>query len=163
MRYTNVIEIARPRDHVARLLADPAHLPSWLRGMVVHEPVDGAHGALGTTSRVVMRSGRSTTEMTETVTRREPDDLDDVPADVVVHFARETLGPGMRMVVSDRLTVAGPATTRWESDSELELTHLLPRLLARVAPRMFHRQSQQHMADFRAFAEHGTDVRGDTA
>ena len=44
MKYTVSIEIALPRERVAQLLADPAHLPKWLRGLVLHEPLSGAHG-----------------------------------------------------------------------------------------------------------------------
>ena len=41
MKYTNSIEIALPRKKVAQLLADPAHVPKWVRGIVLHEPVSG--------------------------------------------------------------------------------------------------------------------------
>ncbi|WP_245669369.1 SRPBCC family protein [Nocardia speluncae] len=53
MKYTNFIEIALPREQVAQLLADPAQLPKWLRGMVPHEPVQGIHGQLGTEPRTL--------------------------------------------------------------------------------------------------------------
>ena len=35
MKYTVSMEIAPPRERVAQLLADPAHLPKWLRGLVL--------------------------------------------------------------------------------------------------------------------------------
>ncbi|MFD6096175.1 SRPBCC family protein [Nocardiopsis flavescens] len=159
MKYTNSIEIALPREQVARLLADPAHIPKWLRGIVLHEPVDGMHGRLGTTSRVVMEAGRQKIELTETVTRREPEDLHDIPREVVVHFDRETAGAGMWSVVRDRLTETGPETTLWESESEYRFSGLLMRLVGLVMPGSFHKQSQQHMQDFKAFAEQGKDVR----
>lgn len=159
MRYTNSIEIALPRETVARLLADPAHLPTWLRGMVLHEPVNGPHGQLGTESRVVLRSGKQTFECTETITRREPADLHRIPEDVVVHFARETVGKGMWSVVHDRLTPAGPGATLWESESEYRFSGLLMRLVGLLMPSTFRKQSQQHMQDFKAFAEEGKDVR----
>ncbi len=85
MKYTVSIEIDQPRHRVAQLLADPAQVPRWLRGLVVHEPLDGRHGQVGTTSRVVMRSGRQTMEATETVTRREPADLHEIPPGSTVH------------------------------------------------------------------------------
>lgn len=159
MRYTNSIEIALPRERVAQLLADPAHLPKWLRGMVVHEPLEGAHGELGTTSRVVLQSGKRQMEMTETITRREPADLARIPAGSVVHFDRETVGAGMWSAVRDRLTEAGPDATLWESDSEFRFGNPVMRLMAKLMPAMFRNQSQQHMQDFKAFAEQGTDVR----
>lgn len=87
MKYTVSIEIALPRERAAQLLADPAHLPKWLRGLVLHEPLRGAHGQVGTTSRVVMQMGKQKFECTETVTRREPVDLHDIPS-ASVHALR---------------------------------------------------------------------------
>lgn len=159
MRYTNSIEIALPRETVAQLLADPAQLPKWLRGLVLHEPIEGVHGQLGTRSRVVLRSGQRTFEATETITRREPVDLHDIPAGTVVHFDREIVGRGMWSLVQDRLTEVGPQATLWVSDSEYRFTSLPMRLLSRLLTGAFHKQSQQHLTDFKAFAEQGTDVR----
>lgn len=159
MKYTNSIEIALPREAVAQLLADPAHIPKWLRGVVVHEPVSGVHGQVGTRSRVVMRSGKRELECTETITRRDPADLHDIPADVVVHFDREISGAGMWSAVRDRLTAIGPEVTLWESESEYRFESMPLRLVARLLPGTFRKQSQQHMRDFQAFAERGEDVR----
>lgn len=159
MKYTNSIEIAVPRQRVAQLLADPALIPMWLRGIMLHEPVDGMHGQVGTTSRVVMQSGKREMECTETITRREPADLSQIPDGVVVHFDREIVGPGMWSVVRDRLTETSPATTLWESESEYRFSSLLMRLVGLLMPGAFHKQSQQHMQDFKAFAEQGIDVR----
>ncbi|RCK71314.1 SRPBCC family protein [Desertihabitans brevis] len=159
MKYTNSIEIALPRERVAQLLADPIHLPSWLRGLVVHEPVTGVHGAVGTRSRVVLRSGTQTMEATETVTHREPANLHDIPAGAVVRFEREIVGRGMWNAARDRLTETGPGTTLWESESEYRFDHLLMRLASGLLRGTFRRQSQQHLEDFKAFAEQGKDVR----
>ncbi|MFC7400778.1 SRPBCC family protein [Citricoccus sp. GCM10030269] len=159
MKYTNSIEIDLPRERVAELLADPAHVPKWLRGVVLHEPVSGIHGQLGTTSRVVMESGKRQFECTETITRREPADLQEIPEEVVVHFDREIVGAGMWSVVRDRLTEVNPTTTLWEQESEYRFSSLVMRLVALIMPRTFHQQSQQHMQDFKEFAEHGKDVR----
>ncbi|GAA2332113.1 hypothetical protein GCM10009854_04130 [Saccharopolyspora halophila] len=159
MKYSNSIEIDLPREKVAQLLADPEHIPKWLRGVVLHEPVSGIHGQLGTKSRVVMQSGKRTMECTETITRRDPADLHEIPEEIVVHFDREIVGAGMWSVVRDRLTEADPETTLWEQESEYRFSNLLMRLVARLMPSTFHKQSQQHMEDFKAFAERGKDVR----
>jgi len=159
MKYRNSIEIAQPRARVAQLLADPVHLPRWLRGMVLHEPVRGEHGQLGTVSRVVLQSGKQTFEITETVTRREPSDLQEIPREVVVVFERESVGAGIWSVVRDRLTEIDPRSTLWVSDSEFRFDGVLMRLIGFVMPGSFRKQSQQHMEDFKAFAEHGNDVR----
>ena len=62
MRYTVSIELALPRERVVQLLADPTHLPKWLRGVMLHEPLNGMHGQVGTRSRVVMQMGQQQME-----------------------------------------------------------------------------------------------------
>jgi hypothetical protein len=159
MKYTVSIEIAMPREQVAQLLADPAHLPKWLRGMVLHEPLNGLHGQVGTKSRVVMQMGQQTFEGIETITRREPADLREIPKESVVHFEREIVGEGMWSVARERLTEAGPHTTLWVSENEYRFSGLLMRLVGLLMPGEFRKQSLQHMQDFKAFAEQGKDVR----
>ncbi len=44
VKLTVSTEIALPRERVVQLLADPAHLPKWLRGLVLHEPLTGCTG-----------------------------------------------------------------------------------------------------------------------
>lgn len=159
MKYTVSIEIAMPREEVAQLLAEPAHMPKWLRGLVLHEPLNGIHGQVGTRSRVVMQFGQQEIEGTETITRREPADLREIPKGSVVHFDRELVTKGMWSAVRDRLTEAGPDTTLWVSESEYRFNGLLMRLMGLLMPGTFRKQSLQYMQDFKAFAEHGKDVR----
>lgn len=159
MKYTVSIEVALPRERVVHLLADPAYLPMWLRGLVLHEPLSGAHGQVGTTSRVVLQTGQQQMELTETVTRREPADLHGIPGDGVVHFEREIVADGMWSAARERLTEAGPETTRWVSENEYRFSSVPMRLMAPVLRGAFRKQSRRHMEDFKAFAELGTDVR----
>ena len=161
MKYTVSITIALPRERVAQLLADPAHLPKWLRGLVLHEPLNGLHGQVGTESRVVMQMGQEEMEGTETITRREPANLQGIPRDSVVHFDREIVAEGMWSAVRDRLTEAGPETTLWASENEYRFSGPM-RLVVPFMRGAFRKQSRQHMQDFKAFAEQGTDVRDAT-
>jgi Polyketide cyclase / dehydrase and lipid transport len=159
MKYTVSIEIALPRERVVELLTDPAHLPKWLRGLVLHEPLSGMHGQVGTVSRVVLQMGQQQMECTETITRREPTNLHGIPRDSVVHFDREIVAKGMWSAARERLTEAGPETTLWASENEYRFSGLPMRLVGLFMRRSFRKQSQQHMQDFKAFAEQGTDVR----
>jgi hypothetical protein len=162
MKHTESIEIALPRETVVHLLADPAHLPKWLRGLVLHEPLSGTYGRVGTTSRVVLQMGKQKIECTETITRREPVDLHEIPTEAVVHFDREIVGEGMWSAVRDQLIEAGPQRTLWQSENEYRFSGLLMRLVGVLMPGAFRRQAQQHMQDFKAFAEQGQDVRDAT-
>ena len=159
MKYTVSIEIALPRERVVQLLADPEHLPKWLRGLVLHEPLSGVHGRVGTKSRVVMLMGQQRIECIETITRREPVDLLAIPKESVVHFDREIVANGMWSAVRDRLTETGPETTLWVSENEYRFSSFLMRLVGLLMPGAFRKQSLQHMQDFKAFAEREKDVR----
>ncbi|MBF8191387.1 SRPBCC family protein [Nonomuraea sp. K274] len=162
MKYATSLEIALPRDEVLQLIADPAQTPKWLRGLVLHETVKGVHGQVGTTSRVVFQMGKQRMEATETITRLEPADLHAVPSSVVVHYEREIAAEGMWQAQRDRLIETGPDATLWESESEFRFEGLLMRLVGLLMPGAFRKQSEQHMQDFKRFAEQGKDVREET-
>jgi hypothetical protein len=159
MEFTVSLVIARPRRRVLELLSDPAHHASWLRGLVAHELVDGREGHVGAVSRVEMRSGKRTMEARETITRREPERLEGLPVDVVVHYERELVAEGMWSAARERLHDLGDGTTLWESENEYRFSALPMRLLAPLMGGAFRKQTLAHMEDFRAFAEDGTDVR----
>ncbi|MFI8525287.1 SRPBCC family protein [Promicromonospora sukumoe] len=159
MKYTVSMEIALPRERTVELLADPAHLQKWLRGVVLHEPLNGMHGEVGTRSRVVMQMGQQTMEAVETITRREPADLHGIPRDAVVHYEREIVAEGMWNGAREQFTEAGPGTTLWVSENEYRFDSVLMRLVGPLMRGAFRKQSVQHMRDFKAFAELGTDVR----
>ena len=159
MKYTVSTHVALPRERVVQLLADPVNFPKWLRGLMVHEPISGASGEVGTKSRVVFQMGQQKVESIETITRREPADLRGVPTESVVQFDREIVGQGMWSVVRDRFTEAGPEKTLWESESEYRFSGALMRLVGLLMPGSFRKQSKLHMQDFKAFAEQGKDVR----
>lgn len=163
MKHTTSIEIARPRGEVLALISDPAQMPKWLRGLVLHEPVSGVHGQVGTISRVVFQTGKQRMEAAETVTRLEPADLQSAPGSVVVHYEREIAADGMWQAQRDRLIETGPHTTLWESESECRFTGVLMRLVGLLMPSSFRKQAQQHLQDFKSFAEHGQDVRQDAS
>lgn len=159
MRYTDSVEIGLRREEVVRLLSDPDSLPMWLRGLVRHEPVRGAHGEVDTVSEVVLRHGTEEMAGTETVIAREPADLTGISGETDVVFERELVADGMRCVTRDRLIELNPRRTRWESENEYRFDSMKMRLLAPLMRSAFQKQTRQHMQDFKAFAERGIDVR----
>jgi hypothetical protein len=108
-------------------------------------------------SRVVMQMGQQKFECIETITRREPEDLHEIPKGSVVHFEREIVGEGMFSITRDRLTEVGP-NTMWVSENEYRFNGLMMRLIGLLSP-AFRKQSLQHMQDFKALAEQGKEVR----
>ncbi|WP_027020375.1 SRPBCC family protein [Corynebacterium sputi] len=158
MKYVNAVEIDKPYDEVARLLADPDIRPRWLRGLVSHEPLNGADGHVGTRSRIVFRAGKQEMECTETITRRSPVDLDSIGQATTVYFEREITAKGMSSNTRDKISHMADGRTCWESTEEYRFTGVM-RFLAPLMRGAFARQSLLHMNDFKAFAENGTDVR----
>lgn len=158
MKYTVSIEIALPRERVVQLLSDPVHRPKWLRGLVLHEPLRGVDGQVGTESRIVFQSGQRTMECTETITRREPANLHGIPSDRIVHFEREIVAGSMWSAARARLTETGPESTLWVSENEYRFNGLM-RFMGPFIRGAFIKESRKHMQDFKSFAEHGTDVR----
>ena len=158
MKYTNRLEIEKPIDEVVRLISDPDLRPQWLRGLVKHELIDGIDGQVGSRSLVVFRQGDSTVECTETVTLRDPENLDDLAPVCVVRFEREISAEGMHSITRDRLVPISGGRTWWSSEEEYRFDGPMG-LIAPVMKGAFRKQSLLHMEDFKAFAEHGTDVR----
>ncbi|WP_225734946.1 SRPBCC family protein [Pseudoclavibacter endophyticus] len=152
------MDIALPRKRVIQLLEDPAHRPKWLRGLISHEPLRGVDGHVGTESKVVFQSGQKTMECTETITRREPANLHDVPSERAIHFEREIVAEGMWNAAREHLSEAGPESTLWVSENEYRFNGPM-RLAAPFLRGIFIKHSREHMQDFKAFAENGTDVR----
>jgi len=158
MKYTLTVEIAKSREKVLQLLEDPAHRPKWLRGLVSHELLKGAEGQVGTESRIVFQSGKKEMELTETITRREPKDLHDVPPDRAVYFEREIVADGMWSAAREQLSESGPDSTLWVNENEFRFSGFM-RFFAPFLRRFFIKQSRQVLQDFKSFAEYGTDVR----
>ncbi|GAA1754373.1 hypothetical protein GCM10009710_37120 [Aeromicrobium alkaliterrae] len=152
------LEIALPRARVLELLENPVHRPKWLRGLMLHEPIRGEDGQVGTESRVVFEAGGKTMECSETITRLEPKDLHGIAPDRVIRYEREIVAHGMWNAARERLTQTGPDATLWASENEYRFSGPM-RLAAPLLRRVFVKQTGLVMEDFKAFAERGTDVR----
>ena len=110
----------------------------------------------------MFQSGQKNMELTETITRREPANLQGVSSDRVVYFEREIVAHGMWSAARERLSEDSPESTLWVSENEYRFTGLM-RLAAPFMRAVFIKQSRRVMADFKAFAEQGTDVRNTKA
>ena len=134
MRYTLAIEIALPRQQVLHLLEDPSHRPKWLRGLVPHEPQVGEDGQVGTVSKIVFRSGKKDMELTETITRREPQNLQNLSPDRVVHFEREIEANGMWSAAREQLSESGQNSTLWVNENEFRFSGVMRCLAPLMRP-----------------------------
>jgi uncharacterized membrane protein len=147
MKYTCEIEIDLPREAVLAKFDDPGNLKDWMRGLTSFELLEGEQGHPGARSKFVFQMGKRRFEIIETVTRRNPpDEYDGI---------YET--PGMWNEQKNRFVALGPAKTKWIAESEFRMSGFM-KVIGLLMPGSFRKQSQQHLEDFKAFAEQGKSV-----
>lgn len=147
--YTVVIEIALPRDRVIALFDDPDNLCKWQAGLQSFTHLSGQPGQPGARSKLVFRNGKQTIELIETVTDRNlPDE-----------FNGTYEWNGGKNTLRNRFLELGPNRTRWESTCEYQFTSWMLKLMGLFAPGMFRKQNRKFLENFKAFCEHGQDVR----
>lgn len=148
MRYTTTIDIDLPREEVIGLFDSTENLYKWLRGLQSFDLIDGDAGQVGARTKMVFLMGKRKMEMIETITKRNlPDE-----------FEVEYDAKGVHNIVKNRFVELGPDKTRWESDQEFQMSGMM-KVMGWLMPGAFKKQSMKHAQDFKAFAEHGTDVR----
>jgi len=147
--YTVHVDIELPRDKVIELMDDPDNLPKWQNGLKSFEHVDGEPGRVGARSKLTYQEGKRSFELIETITKRDlPDEFN----------GTYEWGGGKNTLVN-RFIALDDNNTRWESTCEYELRSVMLKLMALLMPGMFKRQNQKYLDNFKAFCEHGTDVR----
>ncbi len=142
--YTLSVEIEQPIARVAELFGDPETLPFWQPGFQGLEKQDD-----GTTKLRYLNRGREVV-MIETVIK------DDLPREYTSRF----VVPGMMaMTVANRFEEIAPDRTRYVSENTAESQGLMMKIIGFLMPGCFKKESLRYMENFKAFAEHGTDVR----
>ena len=147
--YTVEVEIDLPRDRVIELFDDPENLCKWQTGLRSFDHVSGEPGQPGAKSKLVYVNGRHRVELIETVTERNlPDE-----------FNGTYEWDGGRNTLRNQFVEVGPNRTKWISTCEYEFSSWMLKAMALLMPGMFRKQNQKFLDDFKAFCEHGTDVR----
>ena len=148
--YTVSIEIDLPRDRVIELFDNPDNLFKWQTGLQSFEHLSGQSGQPGARSKLVYQAGKRTIELFETVTERKlPDEFNGIYE-----------WNGGKNTLQNRFIELGPNRTKWESTCEYHFTSILLKLMGFLAPGMFRKQNLGFLESFKAFCEHGRDVRG---
>lgn len=147
MKFTVQIDIALPRDRVVELFDSADNLFKWQRGLKSFEHISGTPGQPGAKSRLVFKMGKRNFSLIETITKRAlPDEFDGT------YDAK-----GVHNIVRNRFIETGPSATRWVSECEFQFRGLM-RIMAFLMKKAIPKQNLRFMQDFKAFAEHGTDV-----
>lgn len=144
MKYTCSVDINVPITKVVELWADEAHFDKWQDGFQSITHLEGEPNAVGAKSRILLEQGKRKMELTETLLSNN------LPAE--------------KKALYEHIHMVNTQTSRFEQINELQTRYIseveytkfngfMPKLMARLFPGMFKKQSQKWMDQFKEFAE----------
>jgi hypothetical protein len=140
------ITIDLPRKKVIELFDNPDNMKHWQPGLVSFEHLNGVPGEVGAKSAIKYEMAKRTIDMIETVVKRDlPDEFSG---------SYETKGGWNE--VKNYFSEIHENTTLWRSHNEFRCSGFM-KLMTKLMPGTFKKQSLKFMKDFKTFAE------GDTA
>lgn len=142
LQYELVIDIDAPRERVVELFLDRDQYRVWQPTLVRLEPGKGESGATGSTATVVHKMGPREVPMHETVVDGSMPERYEVTYQAKKVFNR----------VTHRFEALDDQRTRLVYRTEFELSGPM-KLMAKLAPGMFKKQSRDVLGRFKAFAE----------
>lgn len=142
MKYTLEIDIAQPLGKTIELFDNPENLPKWQDGLVSFTHRSGTPGEEGAVSDLVYKMGRREISMTETIVKRNlPDE-----------FTGIYEANGVKNWVKNSFESIDENNTKWISEVEFQFKGFM-KIMSKLMPKAFKKQSYQYMQDFKAFAE----------
>lgn len=144
MKYQCQVEINAPIDDVVQLWNNEAHFHRWQDGFESITVLEGDKGEVGSKSRILLKSNKRSMVLTETIL------INDLPREKKGLYEHEH----MDNTQSSRFETIDENTTRYISEVEyVKFKGFLPKLMGMLFPRMFKKQSQKWMDQFKIFGE----------
>ncbi len=144
MKYTCTTIIDLPVNEVVELWADEDYYDQWQDGFESIELQEGEKHAEGSKSKITLQQGKRKVELLETIL------INNLPAEKKALYGHKH----MSNIQLSRFESIANGRTRYTV--EVEYTHFsgfVPRLIARMLPKLFEQQSQRQMDQFKDFAE----------
>ena len=144
MKFRCSVDIDLPRPKVIEIFDNPDNMKHWQDGFISFEHYKGEPGKSGAESRIKYNINGREMELIETVlVRNLPDEMSGT------YESKHTFNH-MRNYFKE----IDLRKTRWEAEIEYtELRGLMMKIMSRIAPGMFKKQTQKWMDQFKAFAE----------
>jgi len=144
MKYKCIVDIDIPIDQAVSLWSDENYYSKWQDGFQAIELLEGESGSVGAKSKILLEHGKRKMELIETIISN------DLP--------KEKKG------LYEHIHMTNFQTTRFEKLSEHKTQYIseveytkfngfMPKLMAKLFPGMFKKQSQKWMNQFKEFAE----------
>ena len=136
------IEVNRPRQEVAVLMADPGNMTEWMHDLERYEHISGAFGMAGSRYRMVPK-GSQQIEFVSTVTARN------LPERLVLKLK----SPSVDVSVTTTFTALSDQRTRMVSNEVFTFHGLFNKLFSLLASRDIRKHHRDHIESFKRFAE----------
>ncbi|MFO7720004.1 MAG: SRPBCC family protein [Gillisia sp.] len=148
MKYSHEIIIQLPREEVISKMEKPENFKFWQKGFISYQHVSGNKGEVGCRSKLVYTMSGREIEMIETIIKSN------LPKEL--HTTYET--KGLYNIQKNYFEEESGNSTRWVSYTEFRFSGFM-KLIGKLMPGTFKKQSFQFMKDFKAFAEKGKSVK----
>lgn len=144
MKFTCKVEIDKSIDEVIPLFDNLDNLEKWQDGFVSHEHLSGEPGKVGAKSKLVYKNKGNTIELTETILKN------DLPNELSASYEHQHMDNTM----TNQFSELGENKTLYSAEIHYtKFKGLMPKLMARLFPGMFRRQSQKWLNQFKDFVE----------
>ena len=144
MKYNCSIEINKPLDELSKLWEDENNFKHWQDGFISIELLEGEKGQKDSKSKILFLQGKRKMELIETVLLNE---LPNHKKALYEHIH-------MTNTQSSKFESLSDAKTLYSSEVEyLKFNGFMPKLIAKLLPGLFKKQSEKWMKQFKEFAE----------
>ncbi|MFK8046541.1 MAG: SRPBCC family protein [Crocinitomicaceae bacterium] len=139
MKYSCSIEINSPIEKVIKQWQDENHFKEWQDGFQSIELINGEKNAENSKSKIVLQQGKRRIELIETII------ANDLPAAKKASYEHIH----MTNTQTSRFEKLEDNKTRYISEVEYtQFNGLMPKLMAKLFPGMFKKQSEKWMKQF---------------
>jgi uncharacterized membrane protein len=144
MKFQCAVEIRKPLSLVIELFTNPNNLKEWQDGFISMNHLSGEPGEMGSKSRFFYKTGKRELELIETII------INNLPDE----FTAEYWSKPMVNTMTNRFAELANGNTKYTAEIEYtKFNGLMPKLMALLFPRMFKKQVQKWINQFRDFAE----------
>jgi len=144
MKFSCSVDIDLPRDTVVKIFDNPDNMQYWQDGFISLEHKSGEPGQPGSESIIKYDIKGRKMELLETIS------VKNLPAE----FHGTYQGDYGKNTMHNYFEVLGPSKTRWRSEVDyIEMNHIMMKVMAKLMPTMFRKQTQKWLDQFKEFAE----------
>jgi len=143
MTFTITVPVAKPKDFVSSLYADPAQYSHWMQGLTRVEPVSGEPGKKGAVSRLHFDLNGRKMSMTETIADSRLPDVH------VVIFDTN----GVHHTTTTRFEAMDANHTRIIAEQQFRFSSFFMKMMGWLMPKAFKTQGTQFLESFKKYAE----------